>query len=124
MAGKNVERVAEEAEERKARSQEFQDRVEEGNYENLLDASLRRILVDAAHEPGMDIEIGSLRFLINRLISEEQDLNKLVPFVSRLTEASVQAIRLRGSQPDGADDGERELSDALNKMLAIYGPGD
>ncbi len=92
----------------------FQERVESGRYADLLDERVRRVLREGAAIPGLDEELGAIRFALAKLLAEELDASKLAAGVARLTSAAVQAMKLDRARGDAA---ETSLAELIEEIL-------
>ncbi len=106
---------AEDAAARRRARQTFRRGLERGDYRGLLDRRLAEIVAGAATERGLADEIGALRFVLARLLAEEEDLTRLAAGVARIAGVAVRATRaervISGEQADG-------LTSALAQILA------
>lgn len=75
---------------------------------------MRDVLREGAAIRGLDEELGAIRFALAKLLSEEQDANKLAVGVARLTSSAVQALKQGQTIADEADE---SLADVLNQIL-------
>ncbi len=100
--------------ERERRAKRFRERLEEGNYRALFDASLARVIAEAAAERGLVEEIGALRLVLARLLVEEDDLSKLAANVARVASVAVQAARAQRAMSGEVAQG---LTEALTRIL-------
>lgn len=92
----------------------FRERVESGRYADLLDERVRRVLREGAAIPGLDEELGAVRFALAKLLAEELDASKLAAGVARLTSAAVQAMKLDRVRGDAA---ETSLAELIEEIL-------
>ncbi len=92
----------------------FQERVEAGRYADLLDERVRQILREGAMLPGLDEELGAIRFALAKLLAEELDASKLAAGVARLTSAAVQAMKLDRTRGDAV---ETSLAELIEEIL-------
>ena len=92
----------------------FRERVESGRYADLLDERVRRVLREGAAIPGLDEELGAIRFALAKLLAEELDASKLAAGVARLTSAAVQAMKLDRARGDAA---ETSLAELIEEIL-------
>lgn len=102
---------------------EFLERLEQGNYEGLLDAQVREVMIQAAaalREQGLSDEIGALRYVLARLLKEEKDLTRLTANVVRIASAAVQTARAQ--RAIGGDTAEG-LTSAVTQILAELDEG-
>ena len=77
----------------RARSAEFRRRLAEGDYRSLFDEQIGRAMVQAASGEGVFDELGALRFVMARLLFEEDDLSRLATNVARVAGVAVQTAR-------------------------------
>jgi hypothetical protein len=109
--------------ERVTRRVEFLERLEKGEYAALFDENMSRVIVQAAQamkERGPDDEIGALRFVMAKLLAEEDDPAKLASSVARVVTAAMQAAR--ASRAIGGETAEG-LTGALTQILAELDEG-
>src|SRR5215211_3064734 len=66
-------------------------------------------------EPGLSEEIGALRFVLQRLLAEEDDLARLAAGVARIASVVVQAAKAQQTMTGNRSD---ELAEALLTALA------
>jgi len=66
-------------------------------------------------EAGLSEEIGALRFVLQRLLAEEDDLARLAAGVARIASVVVQAAKAQQSMTGSRSD---ELAEALMRALA------
>jgi hypothetical protein len=98
-----------------AAAESFRRRLTNGEYRELFDAPLSRILNQAAEQRTLDDEIGAIRFALARILAEETDPRHLALAVARLSRASVATSReRRESTPPPAN----PLTEAMTKILA------
>jgi len=101
----------------------FQERLERGEYEGLLDENVSQIIGQAARamaEQGLTDEIGALRFSLMRLLAEEKDAAKLAGNVARVASVAVQAARTQRAISGDAAEG---LTSALTQILTELDEG-
>ena len=113
-------RESEAIDERQAR---FRERLERGEYAELFDERMAPIIRQAAmalSERGLTDEIGALRYVLARLLMEEQDLTKLASNVTRVTSVAVQAAR---AQRAISGDVAQGLTSALTQILTELDEG-
>lgn len=92
----------------------FRRRLANGEYRDLFDSPLARILNQAAEQRNLDDEIGAIRFALARILAEETDPRHLALAVARLSRASVATSReRRESTPPQV----HPLTDAMAKVL-------
>ncbi len=74
----------------------FEERLADRNYRALFDARVIQVMTDAAEhleKHGLGDEIGALRFVLARLLAEEEDLSRLAGNVSRVVSVAVAAAK-------------------------------
>jgi hypothetical protein len=71
----------------------FRARLESADYRALLGRRLGEVMAEAAGEAGVGDELGALRVVMARLLTEEDDLVVLAPLVARIASVSIQAAR-------------------------------
>lgn len=100
-------------------TEEFRRRLEDGDYRGLYDRRLSGVIAQAAAERSLDDEIGALRFVLARLLAEEQeqDAAKLAASVARVVGVAVQAARAQRAIGGELADG---LTEALTQILAEF----
>jgi hypothetical protein len=74
-------------------AERFQERLAQGDYRSLLDPEVWEAIDSAGAERGLSNEIGLLRVVLVRLLSEESDPSRLAQGVARVTSVLVQAAR-------------------------------
>jgi hypothetical protein len=82
----------------------FQRRVATGEYGELFDAPVRAILTQAGKATGLAQEMGALRYVLARVLAEEEDPVRQALGVSRVTSAAARVARVRdklGEAPEG-----------------------
>lgn len=94
---------------------EFRRRLERGNYHELFDRSLSDVIAQASQERNLATEIGALRFVLARLLAEEDDVAKLAASVARVSSVLVQATRVQRTISGEVADG---LTEAMTRILA------
>jgi hypothetical protein len=89
-AGASPERLAAELGEEGER---FRRRWQRGDYAGLLEEPLRRVLAQAAEAKGFRDEIGVMRFLLMKIVSDEEAAPLYAALaVSKLVNATVRAV--------------------------------
>jgi hypothetical protein len=73
----------------------FRERLEAGDYRALLGRRLGEVMAEAAGEAGVADELGALRVVMARLLTEEDDLVVLAQLVARIASVSIQAARVQ-----------------------------
>ncbi|MGI8644471.1 MAG: hypothetical protein ACR2LS_10190 [Thermomicrobiales bacterium] len=96
-------------------AERFRHRLARGDYHDLFDAPLARILAQAAEHDHLDDELGAVRFALARLLAEETDPRHLALGVTRLVRTSVVTSRERR---EGRDKQPHPLTEAMTKVLA------
>ena len=92
----------------------FRARLESGDYRALLGRRLSEVMAEAAGEAGVGDELGALRVVMARLLTEEDDLEVQARLVARIASVSIQAARTqRGISGQLAD----SLTEALTSVL-------
>ncbi len=102
-------------ERRRAAAETFRRRVARGEYRGLFDERLGRVMAQAAATRALDDELGALRFVLARLLAEEEDTGKLALGVARVSRAAARVELARRRIDAGRDD---ELAEALARVLA------
>jgi hypothetical protein len=92
----------------------FRRRVERGEYGELLDARMREVMAQAAARDGLEEEMGAARFVLMRLLVEEEDLGKQALGVSRIISAAARVARARKAIGGGEED---TLTAFINERL-------
>jgi hypothetical protein len=103
-----------EEERRLALAEGFRRRVEAGEYGALLDGRMREVLAQAAARDGLEEEMGAARFVLMRLLVEEEDLGKQALGVSRIITAAARVARARKAIGPGEED---TLTAFINERL-------
>jgi hypothetical protein len=96
-------------------AEKFRRRLARGEYRDLFDAPLSRILGQAAERHDLDDELGAVRYALARLLAEEPDPSRLALGVARLTHAAVATSRERREFQQTQADG---LTEAMPPILA------
>lgn len=89
----DVETLAPDESAHRQRSAEFRRRLAEGDYRSLFDEQIARAMAQAAAGDGVFDELGALRFVMARLLFEEEDLTHLATNVARVAGVAVQTAR-------------------------------
>ena len=97
-----------------AAAEKFRRRLARGQYRELFDAPLMRILNQAAGQSQLDDELGAVRYALARLLAEEADASRLALGVARLAHASVATSRERRESAPPKSDG---LTEAMTRVL-------
>jgi hypothetical protein len=92
----------------------FRARLESGDYRALLGRRLGEVMAEAAGEAGVGDELGALRVVMARLLTEEEDLEVLAPLVARIASVSIQAARAQRAISGQLAD---SLTEALTAVL-------
>ena len=61
----------------------------------MLGRRLGEVMAEAAGEAGVADELGALRVVMARLLTEEDDLMVLAPLIARIASVSIQAARVQ-----------------------------
>ena len=96
-------------------AEQFRRRLARGDYKDLFDAPLVRILAQAAEQDHLDDELGAVRFALARLLAEEADPRHLALGVARLVRTSVLTSRERRERHPKQP---HPLTEAMTKILA------
>lgn len=107
--------TAEAARARRAAVAAFRERLASGDYRALYEQRLGEVIAQAAALGGLADEIGALRFVLARLLAEEEDVSKLAVGVARVTAVAVNAARTQRAISGDAAEG---LTAALTQILA------
>lgn len=99
---------------RRQRSAEFRRRLAAGNYRALFDEQVARAMTQAANGDGVLDELGALRFVMARLLFEEDDLTRLATNVARVAGAAVRTAR---AQKLLNGDAGMRFTDAVTRIL-------
>ncbi len=73
------------------------------------------MMAQAAETRALDDELGALRFVLARLLAEEEDTQKLALGVARVSRTAARVELARRRIESGRDD---ELAEALARVLA------
>lgn len=108
--------------ERRRRAAAFRARVEAGDYRGLFGGKLGGLMAQAAEEQGVGDELGALRFVLARLLAEEEDPVVLAKSVARIASVSIQAARAQRAITGQLAEG---LTEAITQILTELdqGPG-
>ena len=118
-----VDRTERESDEQAEPQTQFQERLAQGEYAALFDDNLSRVINQAAmamSEHGLDAEIGALRVVLARVLTEEQDLSKLAANVTRVASVAVQVARAQRAINGDVAQG---LTTALTQILTELDEG-
>lgn len=102
----------------------FRLRLAQGEFQSLLDAPLRDAIAQAGGQRGLTSEIGALRVVLARLLLEEDDLDRLVSGVTRLSGAVVQAARAERQIAGDQRDWFVTAIDNILTEIQAAGPGE
>jgi hypothetical protein len=100
---------------------EFADRVENGNFRPLFRNNLLSIFDQAVEQlktSGLHEEVGSLRYVLARLMNEEQDLNRLTINVARIVAVSIRTVQMHYAITDQASS---EIAEKLKEIMKEFG---
>ncbi len=92
----------------------FRRRLKQGDYQGVFEGWLKEVIAQAAAERSLTDEIGALRFVLARLLAEEDDLTKLATGVARVATVAIQAARTQRAISGELADG---LTEALTQIL-------
>jgi hypothetical protein len=70
-------------------AERFAQRLKQGKFTRLLDATVSKVLQQAASEKSYQLEIGALRYAIARTIAEETDVHRQSLAIARLANATA-----------------------------------
>jgi hypothetical protein len=73
----------------------FRARLESSDYRELLGERLGEVMAEAAAEAGVADELGALRIVMARLLTEEEDLVVQARLIARIASVSIQAARVQ-----------------------------
>ena len=107
-----------EADRRAAAAQEFRRRLANGDYARLFGDDLAQVIAQAAAEASVNHELGALRYVLARLLAEEEDPIALAKAVARVASVSVQAARAQRAISGAVAD---SLTDAVTQILIELG---
>ena len=96
-------------------SASFRTRLESGDYRELLGKRLGEVMAQAAAEAGVMEELGALRIVMARLLTEEDDPVVLAPLIARIASVSIQAARAQRAINGRLAE---SLTEALTTILA------
>lgn len=96
----------------------FQERLAQGDYRSLLEPEVWEAIDSAGAERGLSNEIGLLRVVLVRLLSEEPDPSRLAQGVARVTSVLVQAARAQRAISGESAEG---LAEAVTQILMEFG---
>jgi hypothetical protein len=99
----------------------FRARLESGDYRELLGERLGEVMAQAAAEAGVADELGALRIVMARLLTEEDDLVVLARLIARIASVSIQAARVQRAISGQLAE---SLTEALTTILADLEGGD
>lgn len=116
-----AERIEREDRERRAAAAvEFRQRMDAGDYRGLFGGRLGELMSQAAADGGVADELGALRFVMARLLSEEDDPVVLAKAISRVAAVSIQAARAQRAISGQLAEG---LTDAITAILTELDAG-
>ena len=95
------------------RTAEFWQRVGRGDYGGLLDEPVRAVLAQAAKEQGLELEIGALRMILVRVLTEETDPVRQALGATRVARTLGALVREHGELTGNA-------SDKFTQFLRLY----
>ena len=104
-----------------SRAATFRARLESSDYRELLGDRLGEVMAEAAAEAGVADELGALRIVMARLLTEEEDLAVLAPLIARIASVSIQAARVQRAISGQLAE---SLTEALTTILADLEGGD
>src|SRR5215218_10332073 len=104
----------EDEERRREVAEGFRKRVERGEYGALLDGRMQEVLMQAAAREGLEEEMGAARYVLARLLVEEEDIGKQALGVSRIITAASRVARARKAIGPGQED---TLTAFINERL-------
>ncbi len=116
--------VANEAgEERERRAHEFWNRLEQGDYRDLLERTLAKLVEQAGREGALTEEIGALRVVMKTLLNTDlkEHADELSVSIPRLVNAIVRALKAQRAI-SGQTAGD--LTEALTRVLLEMGLGE
>ncbi len=116
--------VANEADaERERRAAEFQSWLEQGDYRDLLERTLAKLVEQAGREGALTEEIGALRVVMKKLLNRdlEKHADELSVSIPRLVNAIVRALKAQRAI-SGQTAGD--LTEALTRVLLEMGLGE
>ncbi len=87
-----------------------------GDRAALLPEALRAIIAEAGRDSRLDTEIGALRVVVERLLLEVPDAERLATLLPRLTNAIVRALQTQRALGGEEDD---ELAELVKRVLAM-----
>jgi hypothetical protein len=114
VGGAGGERQGDQETRRAAARAAFQRRVATGEYAELFDVPVRAILEQAGRTAGLAQEMGALRYVLARVLAEEEDPVRQALGVSRVTSAAARVARVRATQEEEPDD---DLQRYLNSIV-------
>ena len=84
-------------EERVKTKELFRRRVARGDYGELFDEPVRRILEQGAEEKSLDQELAALRMMMARLVMDDEDPVRQALGLSRVTTAAARVLKTQNS---------------------------
>jgi hypothetical protein len=93
----------------------FRARLESSDYRELLGERLGEVMAEAAAEAGVADELGALRIVMARLLTEEEDLVVMARLIARIASVSIQAARVQRAISGQLAE---SLTEALTTILA------
>ena len=107
--------------ERAARVAEFERRIRSGGYQDLLERKVREVMEEAGREGALTDEIGALRIVMNKLLAEDKNAQRLSVSIPRVVNATVRALK---AQHAISGDAASNLTEALTRVLIEMGLGE
>lgn len=104
--------MAESNEERLTAAIRFRQRVQRGDFAALFAGKFRELIQQAGLEEGLTNEIGALRLAVVRLIMEEEDPTKMATALSKVTNATVNAMKAQEVLSDQREELKYEIKQA------------
>lgn len=98
----------------------FRERVEGGDYRQLFGGKLGALMGQAATEGGVGDELGALRFVMAKLLAEEEDPIALAKAIARVASVSIQAARAQRAIQGQLAEG---LTEAITSILTELDAG-
>lgn len=87
-----------------------------GDRAALLPEALRAIVAEAGRDSRLGTEIGALRVVVERLLLEVPDAERLATLLPRLTNAIVRALHTQRALGGEEDD---EMAELVKRVLAM-----
>lgn len=104
----------EEADRSRKQRERFQERLKRAEYGALYDPPVKTVIEEAAAIPGIDQELGAVRFALAKVLNDVEDAIQLAGTVARLAACTAQLLRV--VRPTVRESDEQLIS-TLNQIM-------